>query len=85
MRGPMEEELDLDNPVLAALDAADWTDWLAQAGLPAGGRIAAMMIETPANPTNDLVDITHCARMAAGLEGQPGGRPAGRALRPRSR
>jgi methionine-gamma-lyase len=43
--------------------------------LPEGGRIAAFMLETPANPTNDLVDIAHCAKMAASLEGQRGGRP----------
>jgi methionine-gamma-lyase len=48
----------------------------AVAGLPAGGRIAAFMLETPANPTNDLVDIAHCARLSAGLSEQPGGRPA---------
>jgi methionine-gamma-lyase len=48
----------------------------AVAGLPPGGRIAALMIETPANPTNDLVDIAHCAEMSAGLAEQPGGRPA---------
>jgi methionine-gamma-lyase len=46
------------------------------AALPEGGRIAAFMIETPANPTNDLVDIAHCAKLAAGLQGQRGGRPA---------
>jgi methionine-gamma-lyase len=43
--------------------------------LPEGGRIAAFMLETPANPTNDLVDIAHCAKLAASLEGQRGGRP----------
>lgn len=48
----------------------------AVAALPEGGRIAAFMIETPANPTNDLVDIAHCAKLAASLEGQRGGRPA---------
>jgi len=48
----------------------------AVAALPEGGRIAAFMIETPANPTNDLVDIAHCAKIAATLEGQRGGRPA---------
>jgi methionine-gamma-lyase len=48
----------------------------AVAGLPPGGRIAALMLETPANPTNDLVDIAHCAAMSASLAGQPGGRPA---------
>lgn len=40
-----------------------------------GGRIAAFMIETPANPTNDLVDIAHCAAMARAMADQPGGRP----------
>jgi methionine-gamma-lyase len=48
----------------------------AQAALKPGGRIAAFMIETPANPTNDLVDIAHCAELAATLENQPGGKPA---------
>ncbi len=28
------------------------------------GRLAAVLIETPANPTNDLVDIEACARIA---------------------
>lgn len=46
------------------------------AALPPGARIAALMIETPANPTNHLVDIAHCARMAASLADQPNGRPA---------
>jgi methionine-gamma-lyase len=40
-----------------------------------GGRIAAFMIETPANPTNDLIDIAHCAALAESLADQPGGRP----------
>ena len=48
----------------------------AVAALPPGGRIAAFMIETPANPTNSLVDIAHCAKLAAGLAHQPGGKPA---------
>ena len=48
----------------------------AVAALPPGGRIAAFMIETPANPTNSLVDIAHCARLAASLAHQPGGKPA---------
>jgi len=48
----------------------------AVAGLPPGGRIAALMIEAPANPSGDLVDISHCAEMAAGLAEQPGGRAA---------
>jgi len=48
----------------------------AQAAVQPGGRIAAFMIETPANPTNDLVDIAFCAELAATLDGQPGGKPA---------
>ncbi len=48
----------------------------ARAGLAPGARIAAFMLETPANPTNDLVDIAHCAQLAATLSDQPGGRPA---------
>jgi methionine-gamma-lyase len=47
----------------------------AVAGLKPGARIAAFMLETPANPTNDLVDIAHCAAMSKSLAGQPGGRP----------
>jgi methionine-gamma-lyase len=47
----------------------------ARAALPPGGRIAAFMLETPANPTNDLVDIAHCAGLAATLADQPGGKP----------
>lgn len=62
----------------ANADAAEIEARLAEAvaALPEGGRIAAFMLETPANPTNDLVDIAHAARMSAGLAGQPGGRPA---------
>jgi methionine-gamma-lyase len=48
----------------------------AVATLPEGGRIAAFMLETPANPTNDLVDIAHCAKLAESLAGQRGGKPA---------
>ncbi len=48
----------------------------ARAGLAPGARIAAFMLETPANPTNDLIDIAHCAELAATLADQPGGRPA---------
>jgi len=47
----------------------------ARAAVKPGGRIAAFMIETPANPTNDLVDIAHCAALSATLADQPGGRP----------
>jgi methionine-gamma-lyase len=31
----------------------------------AGGRLAAILIETPSNPTIDLIDIAMCARVAA--------------------
>lgn len=31
----------------------------------AGGGLAFVLIETPANPTNDLIDIAMCARVAA--------------------
>ncbi|HTZ70132.1 MAG TPA: cystathionine gamma-synthase family protein [Acetobacteraceae bacterium] len=62
----------------ANADEAEIEARLAEArdALPPSGRIAAFMLETPANPTNDLVDIAHCARLAATLADQPGGRPA---------
>lgn len=31
----------------------------------AGGRLAMILIETPANPTNDLIDIADCSEVAA--------------------
>lgn len=31
----------------------------------AGGRLGMVLVETPANPTNDLIDIACCARIAA--------------------
>jgi methionine-gamma-lyase len=39
------------------------------------GRIGAIYIETPANPTNDLVDIRRCAEAAGALAGKDGQRP----------
>jgi methionine-gamma-lyase len=48
----------------------------ARAAVKPGGRIAAFMLETPANPTNDLVDIGFCAELAKSLADQPGGPPA---------
>ena len=39
------------------------------------GRIGAIYIETPANPTNDLVDIGRCAEVARALAGKGGQRP----------
>lgn len=40
----------------------------------ARGRVAAVFVETPANPTNDLVDIAACAAVAR--TAAPKGRPA---------
>ncbi len=40
----------------------------------AGRRVAAVLVETPGNPTNSLVDIQAVATWAHGLE-QPGARP----------
>ncbi|HVB37593.1 MAG TPA: cystathionine gamma-synthase family protein [Vicinamibacterales bacterium] len=39
------------------------------------GRVGMILIETPANPTNGLVDIATCAKAARTLENQEGGRP----------
>jgi methionine-gamma-lyase len=40
------------------------------------GRVAAIFIETPANPTNALVDIVHCSKLAdRAAEAQGGERP----------
>jgi methionine-gamma-lyase len=39
------------------------------------GRIAAIYVETPANPTNGLVDLADCAAAAGELEGSQGSRP----------
>jgi methionine-gamma-lyase len=39
------------------------------------GRIAAIFVETPANPTNGLVDLAHCAAAAKRLEAETGERP----------
>jgi methionine-gamma-lyase len=41
----------------------------------AGGRVGVLLVETPANPTNALVDIRACERLASALESQQGGRP----------
>ena len=41
----------------------------------AGGRIAVFFIETPANPTNALVDFECAAEAAAGIEAVQGQRP----------
>jgi len=39
------------------------------------GRIAALYVETPANPTNALVDLADCARLADELQDTQGFRP----------
>jgi methionine-gamma-lyase len=39
------------------------------------GRIGMIYVETPANPTNGLVDIAHCAEVARSLTGADGRRP----------
>lgn len=39
------------------------------------GRISVIYVETPANPTNGLVDIAACARAAGKLEEETGHRP----------
>ena len=39
------------------------------------GPIGAILLETPANPTNALVDIAQCAEIARRLPGKPGTRP----------
>jgi methionine-gamma-lyase len=41
----------------------------------AGGPVAALYIETPANPTNGLVDIRRAREIAEGLTGAAGKRP----------
>ena len=41
----------------------------------AEGRVAVILAETPANPTNALVDIAECAEVARGLTDEEGRRP----------
>ena len=40
------------------------------------GQIVALYLETPANPTNGLVDIARARELAEGLKGEGGKRPA---------
>jgi methionine-gamma-lyase len=47
----------------------------AVAAARAEGRVGVLFVETPANPTNTLVDIQACARLAASLEASQGDRP----------
>lgn len=39
------------------------------------GPVKMILVETPANPTNALVDIARCAELAADLESRDGARP----------
>lgn len=39
------------------------------------GSVGVIYVETPANPTNSLVDISRCAEVASGLEASTGRRP----------
>jgi methionine-gamma-lyase len=48
-------------PFGCACDEADLEARITEAG----GSLGFMLIETPANPTNDLIDIACCARIAA--------------------
>jgi methionine-gamma-lyase len=41
----------------------------------AAGRIAVIMVETPANPTNSLIDIAMIGRIADGIAARQGHRP----------
>ena len=41
----------------------------------AKGRVGLILVETPANPTNGLVDLQACATIAGELEKQQGLRP----------
>ena len=41
----------------------------------ARGRVGIIYIETPANPTNDLIDIARCAAVAREIEAAQGTRP----------
>ena len=40
-----------------------------------GRRLKIVFVETPANPTNALVDIGHCAELARGIGAEQGERP----------
>jgi methionine-gamma-lyase len=53
-----------EDAVRAAADAA-----------AAAGRVAVIMVETPANPTNSLIDIAMIGRIADGIAARQGHRP----------
>lgn len=57
-------------------DVEGGTDVMLKAAEEAGklGRIAAIFVETPANPTNGLVDISECRKLSDALE-KDGKRP----------
>lgn len=58
-----------DHPLEGAVEEAER---LAQAQ---GGRVAALFVETPGNPTNCLIDLEACAEAARGVEARTGHRP----------
>jgi methionine-gamma-lyase len=47
----------------------------AMADAKAAGRVGVVLIETPANPTNALVDIRACAKLAGKTRNEDGSRP----------
>jgi methionine-gamma-lyase len=49
---------------LVRFGCADREEQIEERLAAAGGRLGLILIETPANPTNDLVDIAMCARLA---------------------
>jgi methionine-gamma-lyase len=64
------------------IHAVGFTDGLDEAAVTAAaaqarllGRVALLLAETPANPTNSLVDIALLCRVAGQLEAQQGHRP----------
>jgi len=61
---------------VAFADGVDEAAMRAAADEAAGkGRVSVILIETPSNPTNSLVDIALAARIAGGLEATQGSRP----------
>jgi methionine-gamma-lyase len=65
-------------PFLASADRQEMTAALDAELARASGRLAMIYVETPANPTNALVDIRLCAEIAAAYS--PAGAPNRRAL-----
>ncbi len=61
-------------PIMDGLDPSAMRDAVGEARARVRGRIALVMIETPANPTSGIADINMIADVVAGIE-QPGARP----------